>query len=160
MDSSLLVTTGGALLGVLLGGSLSLWGQRLTVATTSRRDSLTDQTNACIALLTAIRLFRLFLMYGDLSLEVVAGDERSRGMVAVDGRAEHDARVHEAYSRVLIVVEADKVRLASREMLDTLDAFIRVRSQYERGRIPDEVVAEAREAELRYAAIVRKNFSR
>ena len=144
-----------ALLGVLLGGAISSRAQRRSQESQMMFALRGERRDAFASYLASIRQYRRFLMYADLNFEVVPATEKSKGAVLVEGRVKYDAAVDEAYTRLLIVSSSSELIEEARELKSRLDRFVRTRVERGQGNIPDEVISDFKNAELRFADCAR-----
>lgn len=160
MDGSTLFGMVSGLIGVCLGGLITLKTQRQSHILSLESEERRSRETACVALLAAVRKYRRFLMYSEPTIKEIEASPTSKGTVLVDGRGAYDAEVDEAYCRVLIVARSAAIVDSARLLTSELNDFIRIRAREGVGRVPNEVVRTLREHEESFAELVRKEIAR
>jgi len=122
--------------------------------------SISERRDALVSFLTAVRQFRRFLMYSDLTFEIVPATPESKGTVLVEGRNAFDAAVDEAYTRLMIVAGSEEIIEEAGQLTTRLNDFIRIRAERGKGNVPNLVIREFREAERRFARGARVELER
>jgi hypothetical protein len=143
-----------AIIGVLIGGLITSRVQTRTHALSIADKRLTERRDACIEFLAAVRTFRRYVMYSELQFEVVGPTADAKGSVSAEGRAEHDARIDEALSRVMVVAGSDVIVTAAMNLARDTNDFVTLRARHGRGKIPNTEVERLRSAEQNFATTV------
>ncbi|MFE5285114.1 hypothetical protein ACFRAQ_09110 [Nocardia sp. NPDC056611] len=86
---------------------------------------------------------------------MISETDEAKGTVIAEGRAEYDARLDDAISRVMIVADSDRIVQAALKLAKDLNDLILIRAQRGPGRIPNEDVHRLRAAEQDFANVVR-----
>ncbi len=143
-----------AIAGVLIGGTLSIWGQNQARRSQAREADLKARQDTCVALLAAVRKFRRFVMYADVTFEIIPAEGDSKGTVIAAERREFDAEIDEAFARLLIVARSPQIVESAKLLTSGVNDFIRARATYGRGKVPNDTVRHLRSLEYTFAETV------
>lgn len=149
------IAAAAAITGVLAGGAISLRNQRLQHNSTVRTTLYLEKQAACTDYLAASRKFRRYAMYSDIRAEEVHPTEQSKGTIIIEGGAEYQAAIDEAYARIMIVADSDAITEAALSLSRELGVLLRERVRKGKGMISNETVRASREEEMKFATLVR-----
>jgi hypothetical protein len=153
--ASALIAATGAILGVIVGGVISLRTQRTSLEMTTRAASHREKLSVCVAYLASIRNYRRYVMYTDVQTKEIEATEGSKGTILIEGSASYEAAANEALVRVLILADSDVISDAALALSRHLGLLLRHRVREGVGQIPDQIVLECRSQEEEFARLVR-----
>ncbi|TCJ96411.1 hypothetical protein [Nocardia alba] len=145
-----------AIVGVLVGGLITSRAHTRAHALSIADKRLTERRDACIDFLAAVRTFRRYVMYSEPQVRGVGPTADEKGSVGVEGRAEHDARIDAALSRVMVVAGSEVIVTAAMKLARDTSDFVTARADQGREKIPDAEVERLRSAEQNFATTVIK----
>jgi hypothetical protein len=147
-----------AIIGVVVGGVISSRSQRSGIDASARIAARRDKQEACVQYLAAVRRYRRYVMYTDVSMAIVDATTESKGTVIFAGGSDLQAALSDAYARLLILVDSERVHEAARTMASLNNRFVRLRAQVGKGMVPNEILNACRSAETTFADISRSEL--
>jgi hypothetical protein len=145
-----------AVVGVVIGGYITFRSQTRQKNVEFEVAVFQRKQEACIAILTSIRRYRRYVMYNDVPVREVAGNEVTKGSWAIEGSEPYVQAYDEAISQLSIVMASQEVIKSAREAHSKLLRLLRSRAREGFGQIPTEIVHACRDAEKQFAEIARK----
>jgi hypothetical protein len=147
-----IVTALSTVTGVAVGGMIALRKQRASHHAALRAATLRDRQEACVDFLAVTRRYRRLIIHAKLGGEPVDPSERS---LAVEGPAKSRASMDEAFARLMIVADSDKITNAAQQLATRVAELVRSRVREGMGNIPDDVISACRVEELNFTLLVR-----
>ncbi len=89
-----------ALVGVVIGQRMSARTQKQNREEQRSLALREERRDAVVSFLASVRRYRRFAMYTEREFKIIPPSENSKGTVIVEGRAEYDSALDEAYTRL------------------------------------------------------------
>jgi len=147
MNYSLLIGTGGALAGVVLGSWLSARAQRALFRENRRQAMHQSQPDACVSLLVAYRKLTNFVLIEAQEVRLVTRKFDQRPHPQIDDQTSLFEERNAAEARLATVISSDSpIRAAANALNAAFRELVHARAEHGHGGVPIEIVSGLRVA--------------